>query len=241
MNIKTDLHCHSIVSDHAFSTIMENITYAEKLELEAIAITDHGTALGDAPHKFYYPSFVRLPDIVNGVRLLKGCEANILNNKGELDLSDKILSTMDIVIASVHNPFYADAGEEGDNTDMYLKVLENPYVDILGHSGNPKCKYDIEKVLKRAKELGKFIEINENTFVARPQNTEICKQIALMAKQIGTYIVVNSDAHFCTNVGVLTNSIQMLGEIDFPESLIANTSYEKLKQLFKPRKNIWGD
>ena len=36
---------------------MENITYAAKAGLEAIAITDHGTALGDAPHKFYYPSF----------------------------------------------------------------------------------------------------------------------------------------------------------------------------------------
>lgn len=238
MNIKTDLHCHSIVSDHAFSTIMENIICARKAGLEAIAITDHGTALGDAPHKFYYPSFVKLPDVVNEVRLLKGCEVNILNNKGELDLNNEILSTMDIVIASVHNPFYADASEDGDNTDMYLKVLENPYVDILGHSGNPKCKYNIEKVLKTAKKLGKFIEINENTFAVRPMNTELCRQIALMAKQIGTHIVVNSDAHFCTNVGVLTQSIKMLREIDFPESLIANTNYEKLKELFKPRKNL---
>ncbi len=238
MVIKTDLHCHSIVSDHAFSTIMENITCAASLGLEAIAITDHGPALGDAPHKFYYPAFVRLPDIVNGVRLLKGCEANILNNEGELDINNKILATMDIVIASVHNPFYRDAGEDGDNTDMYIKVLENPYVDILGHSGNPKCKFDIEKVLSYAKKLGKFIEINENTFCARPQNIELCKQIAMCAKKIGTYVVVNSDAHFCTNVGVLTNSVKMLEEIDFPESLIANTTYDILKQKLKQRKNI---
>ncbi len=238
MKIKTDLHCHSIVSNHAFSTIMENITYAASSGLEAIAITDHSPALGDAPHKFYYPSFVRLPDSVNGVRFLKGCEVNILNNEGELDLDNKILSTMDIVIASVHNPFYRDAREDGDNTDMYIKVLQNPYVDILGHSGNPKCKFDIEKVLTKAKELGKFIEINENTFAARPQNVKICKQIALCAKRIGTYVVVNSDAHFCTNVGVLTNSIKMLEEIDFPEGLIANSSYGRLKELLKSRKNI---
>ena len=238
MIIKTDLHCHSTVSDHAFSTIMENITYAAKAGLEAIAITDHGTALGDAPHKFYYPSFVRLPDYVEGVRLLKGCEANILNNQGELDLNDKILSTMDIVIASVHNPFYRDADENGDNTDMYLKVLENPYVDILGHSGNPMCKYDIEKVISRAKQLGKFIEINENTFDARPMNVDLCKQIATTAKQLGAYIVVNSDAHFCTNVGVFTQAKEMLNEIDFPEELVANTSYEKFKNLMKDRKNI---
>lgn len=238
MIIKTDLHCHSTVSDHAFSTIMENITYAAKAGLEAIAITDHGTALGDAPHKFYYPSFVRLPDYVEGVRLLKGCEVNILNNQGELDLNDKILSTMDIVIASVHNPFYRDADENGDNTDMYLKVLENPYVDILGHSGNPMCKYDIEKVISRAKQLGKFIEINENTFAARPMNVDLCKQIATTAKQLGAYVVVNSDAHFCTNVGVFTQAKEMLKEIDFPENLIANTSYEKLKNIMKDRKNI---
>lgn len=238
MIIKTDLHCHSVVSDHAFSTIMENITCAANAGLEAIAITDHGPALGDSPHKFYYPSFVRLPDVVNGVRFLKGCEVNILNNKGELDLDNKILATMDIVIASVHNPIYRDAGADGDNTDMYIKVLENPYVDILGHSGNPMCKFDMEKVLTKAKELGKFIEINENTFAARPQNIKICKDIALCAKKLGTYVAVNSDAHFCTNVGVLTNSIKMLEEIDFPESLIANASYGRLKELLNLRKNI---
>ncbi len=238
MTIKTDLHCHSIVSNHAFSTIMENITCAASAGLEAIAITDHGPALGDAPHKFYYPSFVRLPNVVCGVRFLKGCEVNILNNEGKLDIDNNILSTMDIVIASVHNPFYRDAGEDGDNTDMYIKVLQNPFVDILGHSGNPKCKFDIEKVLTKAKELGKFIEINENTFVARPQNVQICKDIALCAKKVGTYVVVNSDAHFCTNVGVLTNSIKLLEEIAFPEGLIANTSYGRLKELLKSRKNI---
>lgn len=238
MTIKTDLHCHSIVSDHAFSTIMENVTCAANVGLEAIAITDHAPALTDSPHKFYYPSFTRIPDVVNNVRVLKGCELNILNNDGEIDLDDEILSQMDIVIASVHNGCYRDLGEDGDNTDMYIKVLENPYVDILGHTGNPKCKFDIEKVLSKAKQLGKFIEINENTFGARPANVDICKQIALCAKKLGTYIVVNSDAHFCTNVGVLTNSIKMLEEIDFPESLIANSSYDTLKQKLKPRKNI---
>ena len=159
MKILTDLHCHTIASDHAFSTVMENVKYASEIGLEAIAITDHGYALGDAPHEFHFDCLRLLPKELYGVRILTGCEANILDLNGNLDMPDKQIKNLDIVIASVHSaPVYKDFGAE-DNTSAYMGVLENPYVDIIGHSGNPKCRYDIDAVLTRAKELDKFIEI----------------------------------------------------------------------------------
>ena len=237
MRILTDLHCHTIASDHAFSTVMENVKAASEKGLEALAITDHGPAMEDGPHIDHFICQKGLPRELYGVRLLIGCEVNIRDIDGSVDIPDKIMKNMDIVIASIHNPLYRDFGTE-DNTSTYLGVLNNPYVDIIGHSGNPKCRYDIDTVLTRAKELGKFIEINENTFRARPQSVEICREIALAAKRIGTGIVVNSDAHFATKVGEVQNSIEMLTDIDFPVELIVNRSLEALEKAMEKRKKF---
>ena len=237
MKILTDLHTHTIASDHAFSTVMEIVKCASEKGLEAVAITDHGPAMEDAPHPDHFHCLKMLPRELYGVRVLTGCEANILDINGTLDIPEKALSVLDIVIASVHNPLYRDFGTE-DNTPMYMKVVENPYVDIIGHSGNPQCRYDIDTVLRRAKELHKFIEINENTFRSRPQNIELCREIALAAKRLGTSVVVNSDAHFATKVGDVSKAMDILKDIDFPEELIANRSLEVLEKAVANRKKF---
>ncbi len=237
MRVLTDIHCHTVASTHAHSTLLENVTAAKMKGLEAVAITNHCPPLPDAPHIYHFAYIKMLPKYVDGVRVLCGCEANILDLNGNLGVPDGVLKNLDIVIASVHNPVYKDLGTE-DNTSAYIKVIENPYVDIIGHSGNPECQFDIEKVVKYARDLNKFIEINENTFNIRKKNVDICREIALCAKKLGAQIVVNSDAHFALNIGCFDNAVSLLEEIDFPEELIANRSYEALKKAFSPRKDI---
>lgn len=237
MEIKTDLHCHTIASDHAYSTLLELAQAASARGLEAIAVTDHCPALGDAPHPWHFECMKGLPDSIFNVRVLSGCEVNIIDKEGRLDLEERVLAMLDIVIASVHNPVYKDL-DSPDNTQAYLNVLENPYVDILGHSGNPRCRYEIDTVLKRAKELNKWIEINNNSFNQRPANIEICREIAQRAKELQVGVVVNSDAHFCLDIGVYNHALKMLAELDFPEELIVNRSLSCLKQALKSRKEI---
>lgn len=52
--MKIDLHTHTIISGHAYSTLKENIEAARARGLEAFAVTDHGPAmpgvLGEAYH-----------------------------------------------------------------------------------------------------------------------------------------------------------------------------------------------
>ena len=237
MKILVDLHCHTVASTHAHSTVLENIAEAKEKGLEAIAITNHCPPLGDAPHIYHFTNISLFPKEIKGFRVLRGCEANILDLNGNLGIDDSVLKRLDIVIASIHNPVYKDLGAK-DNTSAYLKALENPYVDILGHSGNPLCPYDIERVVSRAKELNKFIEINENTFAIRPNNISLCKEIALCAKQLRANVVVNSDAHIATDVGEVGKAISMLKEIDFPEELIANRSFDSFRKAISQRKQI---
>lgn len=238
MRILTDLHCHSIASDHAYSTIIENVAEAKKKGLEAIAVTEHTGILPDAPHPWFFANIKVVPEYIDGVRVFKGAEVNIINENGEIDMMDEELAKLDIVIASIHEPCYSYDGDVPDVTGTYLKVLENPYVDILGHTGSPKYTYDIDTVVKRAGELNKMLEINASSFKWRKSNIKNCTKIAEMCKKYHTRISVNSDSHICFTIGEYEEPIKMLKEIDFPEELIANRTLASIKEFLNIRKNI---
>lgn len=239
-NVKTDLHTHTLMSGHAYSTLEENIRYAASIGFEAIAMTNHAPALGDAPHPLHFDGFRMIPDYVSGVRVLCGVEANILDLSGRLDIDEfERKRNLDIVIASIHRESYAEFSTGlSDHTSAYMGALENPLVDILGHTGYANCPYDHEKVARRAKELHKLIEINAHTFDDRLDSVENCRNIALTCKKLGTGICVNSDAHFSSSIGEFTKALEMLESIDFPEELIINRSYKALKEYFSIRKEI---
>lgn len=237
MKILTDLHCHTLASAHAYSTIKENIDMAKNRGLEAVAVTDHGPEQEDAPPLVHFANLRAIPKVVDGVRVFSGCEANILDKTGRIDIPEKILEKLDIVIASIHSYYYYEE-KGGDHTAAYMGALQNRYVDILGHSGYPHYAYDIDMVVKKAKELGKLIEINNATYAVRASSAERCAEIAKACKKYGTHIAVNSDSHFCTAVGDFTDAVAMLRDIDFPEELIANRNLESLKSFFGNRKKI---
>ena len=49
---------------------------------------------------------------MEGIAVLKGCEANILNSDGEVDVPDFVLDALDWVIASLHKPCFPPSTEE---------------------------------------------------------------------------------------------------------------------------------
>ena len=237
MKIKADLHCHTVASTHAYSTVIELAEQAKQAGIEVIAITDHAPAIPDAPHIWHFENIKTIPRIINGVKILYGVEANILNLKGELDMPERLLKRLDIVVASIHEPCYSDLGAK-DNTSAYMNAVENPYVDIIGHSGDPRFKYDYETVILRAKELHKIMEINEHSFNARKSSVPNCTAIAKLCKKHGVPISVDSDAHFAYDIGNYPKALEMLKSIEFPDELIINADLNKLREYLKPRKEL---
>lgn len=237
MQILTDLHVHTIASAHAYSTLYENICAAKEKGLELIAISDHAPSMPDAPHEWHFVGTDNIPRCYKGIKVLCGAELNIINKKGKIDLPEWILDKRtDFVIASIHEPTYKEK-QGGDHTETWLNIIKNPYIDILGHSGSPNYPYDIDVVVSAAKEADVCIEINNHSFDARPQNIERCREIALACKRLGEKIVVNSDAHFMSQVGEVGKAVEMLEEIDFPEELIMNLNAEKFIRYIEKKKN----
>ena len=233
MNIIADTHTHTRASTHAFSTVQEMITAAARKGLYAIALTDHGYAMPGSPGKWYFESLGALPSTVDGVRVLKGVEANVMDFDGSLDMSDKVLKGLEWVVASIHCGLCKGKASVEAATNAYLKLAENPYVNVIGHSGTPKFKYDFERVIPELAHNGKLIEINDNTFYCRKDSCENCVEIAKLCKKHGAYIIVNSDAHFSSRVGHCSCAMEMLEEIDFPQELIINTDESRFKKYLE--------
>lgn len=58
-----------------------------------------------------------------------------------------------------------------------------------------------------------------------------CRRIALLCKQYGVSVVVDSDAHYHASVGEVEPCLRMLEEIDFPPELIVNGDRERLRPV----------
>ncbi|OBR92431.1 MULTISPECIES: phosphatase [Clostridium] len=240
MKYVLDVHTHTIVSGHAYSTLLENAKYASKIGLELLGSTEHGPSMPGAPHKWYFENLKVLPRKLFGVTMLYGCEANIIDYEGNLDLSTDLQEKLDIIIASIHEPIM-EANKNPDlNTSTLLKVMDNPNVHILGHPGNPKFPIHAEEVVKKAKEKNILIEINNSSFVSSRKGSEKnCTKIASLCKEYGVKIILNSDSHFAYRIGGFEAAIEMLKQIDMPEELIINRSKKDFLSFLKSKgKNI---
>ena len=82
MKIIADLHTHTLVSHHAYSSLEEMVAGAERANLSAIAITDHGPQMPDGANSWHFTSMWIVPRVINGITVLLGGEANIVSYDG---------------------------------------------------------------------------------------------------------------------------------------------------------------
>jgi putative hydrolase len=204
-------------------------------------MTDHGPKMPGAAHLWYFGNLKVLPEKIEGVEILKGVEVNIMDEEGNLDLPEGILKKLDIVIASLHDVCFEPSDDIERNTKAIINAIKNPYVDIIGHPGNPIYPIDIEKVLMAAKEYGKFIEINNSSFVSsRKGSEENCFLIAKKAKEMGVKIAVGSDAHVSFDVGRFEEALKVIKNAGITEDLVLNTDVGKIKEYLKEKKRKIG-
>ncbi|WP_330582878.1 phosphatase [Peptoclostridium sp.] len=223
-----DVHCHTIASGHAYSTVHDIAREAAKKGIKLFALTDHGPEMPGAPHLYHIKNQRVIPRIIDGVIVLRGVEANIMDYDGELDMRDSDLKELDIVIASLHH-ICIDPGTRDENTNAIIKAMENRNVDIVGHIGNPMFPIDEEKVVKAAKKNNVLIEINNSSFgPSRKGSKENCSLIASLARDNGNMVVLGSDCHIAFDVGNFEYAGKLLHDIGMQKEQIINTSVDRL-------------
>ncbi len=230
MKYVLDTHTHTIASGHAYSTTSEMITYAKDMGLSLLAITEHAPNMPGTCHRFYFDNFRVFKGHDLGITVLFGVELNILDFKGTVDMDTEHLQQLDLKIASIHIPCMK-VGSAKDNTDAYIGAMKNPLIDIIGHPDDARIPVDYERFVDAAKKYNVAIELNNsslnpNGFRVNARENDL--KLLTLCKEYEIPISLGSDAHVCYDIANFDLATQVLAELDFPDSLILNTSVDKL-------------
>lgn len=228
MNYLIDTHTHTLASGHAYNTMDEMTRQASEIGLAELAVTDHAPKMPGSVSSLYFSNLKVVRREKFGVRRWIGCEANICNFSGKLDLSRRLLSEMDIVIASFHIPCIQPGSTE-QNTAALGQVLQNPYVDIIGHPDDGRYPVDMEALVRAAGEHHKLLELNNASL--RPDGPRVGTrendlEMLKWCKSLGVCIALGSDAHVAEDICNFENCEPLLEQADFPERLIVNTDLD---------------
>ncbi|PWI32447.1 phosphatase [Vibrio albus] len=225
MKFEVDTHTHTYASGHAYSTVIENAKSAHKHGLKLFCTTDHASSMPGAPHYWFFVNQKVLSRFLEGVGVIRGIEANILNAKGELDVHPHVYPNSDWVIASFHEPVYPPV-DKATHTETLMNVIKSGNADALGHLGNPAFDFDFEKVITCARDHHVAIEINNSSLkgFSRQGSKERCYEIARMAKEVGAYITTGSDSHFCETIGQFAETATLLDAVGVPEEQVITSS-----------------
>ncbi len=230
MKYLIDTHTHTIASGHAYNTIDEMTKRANSIGLENLAITEHTPKMPGTCNILYFTSLKILPQRKYDVNRLFGCEANIINLYGEVDMPDSLLRKMDIVIASFHIPC-VKAGNVKENTRAIINAMKNPYIDIIGHPDDSRYPIDIELVVDAAKEYQTLLELNNSSLKPngpREGARENDLKMLELCKAKDVCITLGSDAHIEEDICNFGFAEELLAEVDFPDRLIANKDMDLL-------------
>jgi len=235
ITIAGDTHTHTIACDHAYSTLMDNVSQAKKIGLSFICMTEHGPAMPGGASTIHFGTLVNLPRVIEGVTVIRGAELSIIDYDGGVDLPQPLIEHLEWVIASYHPPCIG-VSTPAEHTRGYIKVAENPHIHAIGHCDRDWFPFEYLPALRAFKELGKIVEINAESLRRDPTMAN-GRKIASLCAEMGIPVVISSDSHLCTRVGAVQPAIDLLEEIGFPEELILNADHDRfmanLKRLGK--------
>ena len=237
-DIRGDLQMHTTASDGK-NTILEMAQAAKALGHEYIAFTDHSKAvtvangLDEKRMKAHIQAIRAAQKEIDGIRLLASCEVDILKD-GSLDMDDEVLAELDVVLCSIHS--YMNL-ERAAMTERMLAALENPFTQIIAHPTGrillrrESFEYDMELILKTARERGVAMECNSH-----PERLDLRDTHLRMAKDAGVKIVISTDAHSTANLSLIEFGVRTArrGWIE-PGDVLNSLPCEKLLAALRTR------
>ncbi|HTI11806.1 MAG TPA: helix-hairpin-helix domain-containing protein [Puia sp.] len=196
-DIRAIIHSHSKWSDGS-NTLEEMAAACIEKGYEYLVISDHSKSafyangLNEDRIREQHLEIDELNRKLAPFVIFKSIECDILND-GTLDYSDNILSTFDLVIASVHSNLKMT---EEKAMMRLIRAIENPYTTILGHPtgrlllSRPGYPVDHKKIVDACAANQVVIELN-----AHPRRLDMDWRWISYALEKGVMISIDPDAH----------------------------------------------
>jgi len=239
--LKIDLHLHTIYSGHAQCTIVEYINRAKELKMKMIGFSDHGQNMrGCLVNDMYLGTLDRIPEVVNGIRILRGIEANIIDKNGSLDVEDRIISEkLDYVMAAIHSESYEYKDKnysKKENTAAVIKAIKSGKVDILSHPFYEFFPVDTGRIFEEACRQEILLEVNLGVIKRRKTDLKTManlKQMVQTAKKFNKKLIVGSDAHNIWDMADDSGLKKIKNEIGLTDKMIINNYPKELMQQLR--------
>lgn len=227
--IRLDVHTHTVMSGHAFSTVQEMAHEAARQGLDILGITEHGPNIPGTCNPIYFRNLHVVPREMYGVRLLLGAELNILDTHGTLDLDEYYYRMLDLRIAGIHSVCW-QGGTREENTAGMVAAIRNPWTHIISHPGDGAADLDYEPIVRAAAETHTLLEINNTSFrpargLVKAHDNNL--QILRLCRQQGVPVILGSDAHISFSIADYGYLYPLLEETQFPDELIMNYDTER--------------
>lgn len=235
-DLQGDLHLHTRASD-GNAGIREMALAAKQRGLSYIAITDHSRSLTVAHGldekrlQAQIDEIDQLNEKLTGITILKGSEVDILED-GRLDLPERILSQLDLVIGAVHSKFRLSRSKQ---TDRILRALDSKYFTLLAHPSGRLLQereayaVDLPRIIEAARQRGCYLELN-----SQPQRLDLTDNYCRLAKEQGVLISINSDGHSVSNFDFLAGGIHQARRGWLEKADVLNTrALRELRKLLK--------
>lgn len=195
--VRAVIHSHSNWSDGS-NTLEEMAAACIQKGYEYLVISDHSKSafyangLKEDRIREQHRQIEELNRKLAPFIIFKSIECDILND-GTLDYTDDVLSTFDLVIASVHSNLKMS---EEKAMNRLLKAIENPFTTILGHMtgrlllSRPGYPVDHRRIIDACVAHNVVIELN-----AHPRRLDMDWRWIGYALEQGVLISIDPDAH----------------------------------------------
>lgn len=198
--LKVDPHTHTYNSGHGLSTLRDYVLEARKRNIKLIGITEHGPTSKGASDLNAFDVHERVPREIDGITVLMGCELNVIDDKGSIDLPTKHLKKQGILSVGFHS--HSPKGSRQENTRRLLKILEkHPYVHFVVHPY--LADVDLQELASFTCKNDFLLELNTSTFKYKLDD-EVLGKIRIMVqavKNLDGKFLAGSDAHIYTDLG----------------------------------------
>ena len=237
MKVFADFHSHSKYSGDGKASMEAMVLEARRLGYTKYGISDHGYRHYGYGVKYKnYPKMREEIDKLNDkypdIEIYLGVEANILDDKGNIDVDDYILKYVHYVLAGYHfgsmptslrsvqnhlcNRLKIQKEKERVyNTNALINALKNNKIMILTHPGD-KGGIDIRAVAEVAAQMNTALEIN-----AHHPNLSLRQLMEI--KHIDVKFALGSDAHRPEHLKMITNAVERAEMAGIRPDQIVNT------------------
>lgn len=242
-DIRAIIHSHSKWSDGS-NTLGEMAAACIEKGFEYLVISDHSktafyaNGLKEDRIREQHAEIDELNRQLAPFVIFKSIESDILND-GALDYSNDIVSTFDLVIASVHSNL--KMSEEKAMTRL-LRAIENPYTTILGHLtgrlllSRPGYPVDHKKIIDACVANHVVIELN-----AHPRRLDMDWRWISYALDKGALISIDPDAHSTAGYKDIRYGVLAAQKAGLtPEKNLSSFTLEKFKKYLAERKKSRG-